>query len=157
MRYARDGSYTDCFCMDFPRAIALNEYVVSFYTTPLFKVERAILALLARAPSTDEGARELALGRTSRFAIWRVEGRTDDQLLLCDVFGRTSSWLMIVPGESGAGTTRLFFGSAVRPKSRPANDRPRFGFAFHALHGFHQLYSRALMRAARSRLASPAA
>lgn len=154
MRYAHDGSYTDCFCMDFPRAIALNEYVAAFYTSPLFKVERAILALVVRAPSTDEGARALALGRASRFAIWRVENRSDSQLLLCDFFGRTRSWPMVMPGAGGAGTTRLFFGSAVRPKSAPVNGKARFGIAFHALHGFHQLYSKALMRAARARLSS---
>lgn len=154
MRYAHDGSYTDCFYMDFPRTVALNEYVASFYTTPLFRIERAILALVVRAPSTDTGARELALGRTSNFAIWRVEGRSDNQLLLCDFFGRTRSWLKVAPGEGSAGTTRLFFGSAVRPKSRPVNGKARFGFAFHALHGFHQLYTKALMRAARARLSS---
>ncbi|WP_420473902.1 hypothetical protein [Noviherbaspirillum sp. ST9] len=157
MRYAYDGSYTDCFCMDVPHTISLAEYAAAFYTTPLFKVERVILALVVRAPSTDEGARELAFGQSSRFAIWRVEGRTENQLMLCDVFGRTRSWLMVFPGAGGPGTTRLFFGSAVRPKSRPLNGKARFGFAFHALHGFHQLYSRALLRAARSRLASLAA
>jgi hypothetical protein len=156
LRFAHEGSYTDCFYMDFPRAVALSEYVASFYTTPLFKIERAILGLVARKPSTDTGARQLALGQVSSFAIWRVEGRSDNQLLLCDFFGRTCSWLMVAPDEGGVGTTRLYFGSAVKPKSRPVNGKARFGFAFHALHGFHQLYSKALMRAARFSLSSAA-
>ncbi|GHD58456.1 hypothetical protein GCM10007350_08350 [Jeongeupia chitinilytica] len=46
-RYKRDGSYTDCYYMDMPRHIAMSEYISTFYTTSLFKVERKILALAA--------------------------------------------------------------------------------------------------------------
>lgn len=148
-RYRRDGSYTDCYCMDVSRAISLPEYIAAFYTTPIFKVERQILALVAGKHSTDEAARGLALGRESQFAAWSVEDRSSNQLLFCDFLGRTRSWLMVAPQRS---STRLYFGSAVVPKSRSAQGKASFGFAFHALHGFHHLYSKALMRAAHAKL-----
>ena len=151
--YRRDGSYTDCYCMEMPRAITMAQYVSAFYTTALFKVERRILAVAVRKPSTDQDAQALALGHTSDFAAWRVEGRTGHQLLLCDFLGRTRSWLMVEPmGDDPAGPTRLYFGSAVVPKSRSAQGRASFGWAFHALGGFHRLYSKALMRAAHAKL-----
>jgi len=152
-RYSRDGSYTDCYCVDVPRRISFTEYVSAFYTTPLFKIERGILAVLARRPSSDAGASALATGSASDFAAWSVEGRAADQLLLQDFLGRTRSWLMVAPiGGPTPEATRLYFGSAVVPISRPPKGPASFGFAFHALHGFHHLYTRALMRAAVSKL-----
>lgn len=148
-RYRRNGSYTDCYFMDVPRSIALPEYVTAFYTTPLFKVERTILAWAVGKPSTDEAAEDLAHGREVAFAAWRVEERSSHQLLLCDFLGRTRSWLMVEPQAS---STRLFFGSAVVPKSRSASGVASFGFAFHVLHGFHHLYTKALMKAAHVKL-----
>ncbi|MBI4985926.1 MAG: hypothetical protein HZC24_11480 [Rhodocyclales bacterium] len=156
-RYRRDGAYTDCYYMDMPRAVSMAEYIGAFYTSPLFKIERHILALFAGKPSSDSGAKELALGQAERFAAWSVEGRAANQLLLCDFLGRTRSWLMAVPlAQAPSDATRLYFGSAVVPNSRTASGKASFGFAFHALFGFHRLYTRALMRAARSQLAGTA-
>ena len=80
-----------------------------------------------------------------------MEARGTDQLLLCDVGGSTRSWLMVEPVH--AASTRLYFGSAVVPKHDKASSRKRMGFPFNALLGFHKLYSRILLGAARSRLA----
>src|SRR5262249_21100027 len=105
-------------------------------------------------PSTDREAEELAAGSRNSFAAWRVEARDAGQLLVSA--GRTRSWLMAAPVGPGSGVaTRLFFGSAVvaPPRRRGGNAPP--GFVFHALLGFHKLYSRALLRAAVSRLQSP--
>lgn len=151
-RYRQSGAYTDCYHMDIPRLVSFNEYVATFYTTPLFKLERYILALLARRPSSDADAIALAGGSSSGFAAWSVEERTSDQLLLCDFLGRTRSWLMAVSLDGQA--TRLYFGSAVVPLSRSSDGTASFGFAFHAFHGFHHCYTKALMRAARSSLAA---
>lgn len=148
-RYRHEGSYTDCYCMDVPGSITLPEYVAAFYTTSLFKVERTILAWAVDKPSTDEAAEDLAHGREAAFAAWRVEERSSHQLLLCDFLGRTRSWLM---AEPQASSTRLFFGSAVVPKSRSVSGETSFGFAFHALQGFHGLYTKALMKAAHMKL-----
>jgi hypothetical protein len=152
-RYRCDGSYTDCYHMDVPRHISMPEYINAFYTTPLFKVERRILALAVGKHSSDEAARNLAHGSATDFAAWHVEDRSDNQLLLRDFLGRTRSWLMAEPRGS---VTRLYFGSAVVPKSRSAEGKPAFGFAFHALHGFHRLYTRALMSAAHAKLSKQA-
>ena len=152
-RYEDDGSYTDCYHMDLQRGISMDEYIAAFYTTSLFKVERFILALVAGKRSIDANAMELALGQASRFSAWSVEARADNQLLLCDFLGRTRSWLMVAPvPDSAAKSTRLYFGSAVVPKSRSLSGKASFGLAFHALYDFHRLYTKALMYAARSTL-----
>ena len=140
--YVDQGAYTDCFATDVPGAITHRQYVAAFYTTPLFKLERAILRLAVSRPSTDAQAAALAAGTLDRFAAWDVEKRAQNQLLLCDLYGSTRSWLMT---EGLGDGTRRYFGSAVVKKAR---GRP----AFRALLGFHQLYSRALLLSARGRL-----
>lgn len=129
-----------------------SAFVEAFYTTALFKVERLILAWFVARPSTDLQARQLAEGSTDSFAAWRVEGRAPDQLLLTDFVGRTRSWLMVAPVPGANARTRLYFGSAVVPRGHAGKGPPRMGLAFHALLGFHKLYSRLLLRAARSRM-----
>jgi hypothetical protein len=153
-KYKQQGAYTDCYSVEVPRAISHSEYVEAFYTTTLFKAERFILAMLASRPSTDLRARQLALGEIETFAAWSVEGRAENQLLLCDFLGRTRSWLMTEIGEqSNPASTRLYFGSAVVPERNAKTGLANYGFAFHALLGFHRLYSRALLRSAVCRLA----
>lgn len=145
------GSFADCYVTEVDGAISQAAFVEAFYTSDLFKVERAILGWLVAKPSTDAQAHQLAIGTATSFAAWRVENRDPDQLLLADYTGRTRSWLMVEPiGQSTLPPrTRLYFGSGVGPKARDARS---MGFAFHALLGFHRLYSRLLLGAARSRL-----
>lgn len=151
--YVLTGAFTDCYCMDLPQDISLAEYIEAFYTSTVFKVERQILALLAGKPASDLTARQLAQEQAIHFSAWRVEGRSADQLLLCDMWGRTRSWLMVTPSNlAPSGSTRLYFGSAVLPQSVSASGQASFGIGFHALSGFHRLYTRALMRSAQSRL-----
>lgn len=150
-KYREQGAYTDCYATEMARPISHAEFVEAFYTTPLFKLERLILALLLGRPASDAQARELAEGRLDRFAAWTVEGRAENQLLLCDFQGRTRSWLMTEPGADGR-SMRLFFGSAVVPKLDRKSGERRMGAAFTALLGFHKLYSRLLLRAAVARL-----
>jgi hypothetical protein len=153
-QYTRSGAYTDCYVAELARPVSHAEYVEAFYTGKLFKLERLLLAWFASRPSTDRQAKELACGALARFAAWRVEARSPDQLLLCDISGRTRSWLMVAPARVGdAATTRLYFGSAVVPVLDKQSGKASFGFAFKALLGFHKLYSRALLSAARARLA----
>ena len=143
------GGHTDCYTTTTPGPVSQAQYVEAFYTTPLFRLERLILALLVSRPSTDEDAARLATGDSDRFAAWTVEARTADQLLLCDFQGLTRSWLMSCKTVvDGAPVTRLFFGSAVVPKE---GDRVSSG-VFSALLGFHQLYSRLLLASAIRRL-----
>jgi hypothetical protein len=149
-RYAGNGSYTDCYATDLPGGFSHAEFVAAFYTTWLFKLERAILQWLVAKPSTDDEAAQLAGGGRRSFAAWTVEASAPNQLLMCDFLGNTRSWLMVEPHHDG-GVTRLYFGSAV--VAREADDgTARLGFGFRALLGFHRRYSRALLAAARARL-----
>ena len=110
--FEQAGCYADAFCAEVPTRQYLRDFVSAFYTTGLFRAERAVLGLLARAPSSDADAMALAAGMTDRFAVWRVEARTEDQILLADASGRTKSWLHARPGANG---TQLWFGSVVLP------------------------------------------
>lgn len=157
------GAYADCYVCEVQGAVSHAAFVEAFYTTRLFKLERFILRWLARRPATDADARRLAEGAAASFSAWRVEERAANQFLLADFTGRTKSWLMVAPvkgSSTGSNTssnsgpiTRLYFGSAVVPQKRPsASGQPAMGWAFHALLGFHRLYSRLLLGAARARL-----
>ena len=152
------GAYTDCFAVDVIGLVSHAQFVEAFYTSWLFKIERAILRVAVGRPSTDVQAGRLAAGLLDRFAAWEIEDRAPNQVLLTDWLGRTRSWLMVVPQAAPDGgrpvSTRLFFGSAVVPVHRPSA-RPRtLGFLFHAMLGFHQAYSRLLLRAAAKNLMS---
>ena len=145
--YARDGHYTDCWVAEVARGVTHAEYVTAFYTTWVFKLERFILRWAIARPSSDAQAAQLAAGALERFSAWRVEARADNQLLMRDEFTRrTGSWLMTeaLPG----GGTRLYFGSVV-VRERDGG----MGRRFNLLLGFHTLYSRILLGAARRRLA----
>ena len=67
-KYARSGAYTDCFHTDILDNVSLTDYVEAFYTTWLFKLERVILKVLVKKPSTDEQAKQLVAGEIDRFA-----------------------------------------------------------------------------------------
>ena len=151
-KYADSGAYTDCFVTEIARTVSHAEFVEAFYTGGLFKVERFLLHVFISRPSTDFQARQLAAGELDEFAAWRVETRAVDQLLLCAIDGRTRSWLMVSAAEV-PGRTRLYFGSAVVPAVNASTGKSSMGFVFKALLGFHQFYSRALLRSAAARLA----
>lgn len=148
-RLARErGAFADAYTLHFPHPVSLAEFVEAFYTTRLFKVERALLALFGR-PSSDAMARAVARGDGERLAVWTVEAREDDELLMHEDSGATRSWFK---AQAGAGHTTLWFGSAIVPRRRGPGGEPRFSVVFHALLGFHRGYSRALLGAAARRL-----
>jgi hypothetical protein len=152
--YANDKhSYTDCYTTYVSAAVPLPVFVTTFYSTGLFKVERAILGIVASRRSTDAQAKELGMAHIDRFAAWHVEKRTETQLLMCDFSGRTRSWFMVEADHLAQGDrTRLYFGSAVVPTKNKDADKRSLGWVFSTLLGFHKLYSRALLFAAKSRL-----
>ena len=150
-RYAAGHGYTDCFATELDQTVPFGEFVEAFYTSWLFKLERLILAGLFACPSSDAEAAELAAGTREAFAAWTVEARADAQILLCDLPGRTRSWLMVE--ALGDARTRLFFGSAIVPAHPEREGRAALGAGFRALLGFHRLYARALLWAAAGRLA----
>jgi len=150
-RYSGSGGFADCYVAELDRSVTLAEFVEAFYTSWVFKLERLILSVAASRPSSDAQARQLAYGTLDSFAAWSVEDRTPEQLLLGDFSGRTKSWLMVSAGTASS-STRLYFGSAVVPVRNPTTGQASLGIVFRALLGFHKLYSRILLGAARSRL-----
>lgn len=147
-KYSGGGGYTDCFMIETGARVSLARFIEAFYTSWLFRLERLVLTLAAR-PSSDLQAVELAAGRGSAFAAWEVEARAADQLLMRDITGRTRSWFMVVPA---AGGTRFYFGSAITATRHSTAGPAKVGPMFRALVGFHVLYSRALLAAARGRM-----
>jgi hypothetical protein len=155
--YKDSTGFADCCVTEVPGAVTQQAFIEAFYTSPLFKIERTMLRYIASRPATDADAMQLAIGKATTFSAWRVEGQSASELLLADFTGRTRSWLMAVPegGPDQPLRTRLYFGSAVIPlagKAGSAGQQPRMGWMFHALLGFHRLYSRLLLRAASRRV-----
>lgn len=149
--YKCNGAYTDCYSTEFPTTVTHTQFVIAFYTTFAFKMERFILKWVVSKPSTDDEVKLLAEGKTDKFAAWSVENRGENQLLMCDFQNRTRSWLMIEPVKSST-TTRLYFGSAIVPVKNTRTGKSSLGFAFHALLWFHKIYSVVLLSSAKSRL-----
>ncbi len=151
-RYSNDArAYTDCFVTEVTGEFGLADFINAFYTTWLFKLERVIIQVLARRPSTDDDVARLADGVAETFAVWTVEERTPAQVLLCDARGRTRSWLMVEPaGDPAQTSTCLLFGSAVTPVT--AGGRTELGMSFRLLLPIHRVYSRLLLNACKAQL-----
>jgi hypothetical protein len=151
--YLQTGAYTDSYKTDISGTVTHAQYVHAFYTTAIFKLERSILKWAVSRPSSDAQAAQLADGNTDTFSAWTVETRCKNQLLMCDFQGRTRSWLMIEPVEGEDGIkTRLYFGSAVLPMKNNKTGKTSLGPVFHALLGFHKIYSVVLLYSAKTRL-----
>ena len=147
-RHSRPGDHTDCYTIEVPGTVGLAAFVEAFYTSRGLRPERLVLALIGRG-ADDADARSLAGGEADRFAAWRVEARTERELLLIDFLGRTRSWLAVEPLDGGG--TRLCFGSGIlRREGDGPGDRAERGL-FRALLPGHALYSRLLLGAAARR------
>ena len=141
----RAGTYVDCFEVMLPGEAKLNDFVLAFYTTWLFRIERAVLTIGVRRWISDRDVRALADGTAQEFAVWEVESRAECQLLLRDHSGRTRSYLAVASKDGGV--TRLLFGSAV--VSSPGGD---MGPMLRALLPLHRLYAKALLRLAERKM-----
>ncbi len=151
--YFREGTYSDCYTTEISAVVTQSQYVIAFYTSLIFKMERVILKWIVARPSTDLQAQHLADGSIDIFAAWHVEDRSENQLLLADFQGRTRSWLMVVPLVVGDELhTRLYFGSAVLPVLNSKTGTSSLGFGFSALLGFHKIYSKLLLLSAKTSL-----
>jgi hypothetical protein len=142
---SQEGCYTDCFSACVSKDVSLTRFIAVFFKTPVFRLERVLLGVFARKPSTSQDVSDLAAGISEQMAVWRVEARAEDQLLLKVGTGPIRTWLMC---ECKSGETRLYFGSAVLPLETDKQGRPRMAFAFRASYGFHKVYSWILLSAA---------
>ena len=152
-RYVDSNNYTDCYRVDISYKLTHASYVHAFYTSWLFKLERFILQWAVSKPSTDAQALLLAEAKLDSFSAWQVESRAEEQLLLCDISGRTRSWLMVMPQTSDqAVKTSLYFGSAVTaiPGLTPGSVFRWLGFFL--LIRMHKVYSVLLLLAASNKL-----
>lgn len=137
------GAFTDCYMLRIERSVTLADSIAAFFTTPVFRLERWIIARVLGKASTDAEARALADGQSDRFLVWVTEARSELQILLG--VGRTATWLKVEP--AGAATV-LYLGSAIeQPESA------RRGWRHRALLRFHDVYSRLLLWATALRLA----
>lgn len=148
-KYVVIGTYTDSYRTEVQDHVPFSKFVFSFYTTWLFKIEAFILAYSVKRPSNDDQARELADGTRNEFAAWKIESRNENELLMCDMSGRTRSWFMVQHIDS---RTQLYFGSAVVPKKDETTGKSSLGLIFTALLGFHKIYSVLLLYFAKRRL-----
>ena len=148
----KSGCYTDCFCIDVPGSINFPTYVYAFFNTPVFKLERVLLRLLASSPSSETDVANLASGTSDVLSMWNVEERNENQMLMSVGNGPIRTWLMCSSSDISSGTTRLFFGSAVLPTRRDASGDHKMGRSFHILLGFHKIYSRILLWSAKQKL-----
>ena len=150
-RYLVSGAFADCYVTEVAGSVSHAEFVEAFYTTMVFRLERRILCIFVSRPSTDDEARQLTNGELNTFAVWSVEERAANQLLLSDFTGRTRSWFKVALSDT---STQLYFGSAVVPVRDRKTGRMSLGPIFSPLLGFHKMYSRILLLAARWRLSA---
>ena len=148
--FLTSGAYADCYSTEISGQVSFPQFIYAFYTTSLFKLERAILTWTVSKPSNDDQARQLADCEIDSFAAWQVESRREKEILMCDFQGRTRSWLMTVP--VGDARTRLYFGSAVMPIRNSKTGTRSLGSVFQVLLGFHKVYSTLLLYSAKLNL-----
>jgi hypothetical protein len=140
------GAYGDCFAVSVDRAVSLTDFVFAFYTSPVFRIERMILHVFLKAPSTNGQARAVADGSRASFAVWYVGKRTATQLLMCDRYERTRSWFRVLPLDGGR--TLLQFGSAIAA-ARTSQTAVWSISKAPILLRFHVLYSQMLLHSAK--------
>lgn len=143
----RAGAYTDCYETNYPAKVSLAAFVTAFYTTWLFRLERAVLTVALRKRIRDSDVAALADGRSDAFAAWTVEARDAGQILLCDITGATRSYLAVQPNADG--TTRLIFGSAVVGRGSG-----KVSLLVRVTTPLHRFYSKALLKQATRKLSA---
>ncbi|MEO0423070.1 MAG: hypothetical protein AAF184_12075 [Pseudomonadota bacterium] len=148
--YQRPDCYVDCFSVSCTSGVAHSRWLEAFLGSRVFRLERAVLRTLARADSSDGAVAALVAGDAESFAVWTVEHRTPQELLLRDRSARTRTWWRTQPEAHGV---RLYFGSALVPKARAEE-----GEAAGTIDGWrwsiplHRAYSRFLVSSACARL-----
>ena len=143
------GGYSDRFYVDIPADVTLSDYILAFFSTPIFRMERLILNLVPSGRSNEQCVLDLASGTGDKMAGWKTEKRDENQLLLAVGDGPIRTWLMVQGTQSSettpTKTTRLYFGSAVLPTSMTKDGHPKLAIVFKLFSGLHIFYSRLLL------------
>lgn len=143
--YRDADEYTDCFTCSVATAVTLPAYIKAFYGSRVFWTERQGLKLLLGKPGSREDIAALSEGSADTFSAWTVEAREADQILLKDFQGNTLSWLRVTPVEGGSA---LYLGTVIIKKAVSKDGEKQLKPGFSALMGFHNAYSKALLKAA---------
>ncbi|WP_421849510.1 hypothetical protein [Oricola sp.] len=147
--YAQDAAnYVDCYRTTVPGHIDLARFVATFFDSWIFRLERRLLAAFGQTGTSQGDVQALADGRSGGFAGWRVERRSDTQLLMSVRHDTIRTWLCIEPHPGDASRTDLYFGSAVVAVAAGPHGTKRRRRLATLLIPVHRLYSRILLRAA---------
>lgn len=146
------GTYTDAFVAQVKSAPSLHDYIEAMFDSPVFRIERLILAVTVFKPAFRKDVSALAAGEGDQLAGWKLMQRTDQELLLAVENGRVRTWLMIEPISDEV--SRVWFGSAVVPKQSKNGAAEGLGIAYRSMLAVHKYYSRVLLRSAIRRLSA---
>ncbi len=146
--YEQPGHYVDCFSVQLSTSVEHSHWLRSFLHSRVFRLERQVLSTLFGAPSDDDAVASLISGQAEHFAVWTVEHRAPQELLMRDRSERTRTWWRTEPHEHGV---RLYFGSAMVPAPSKDGTPVALG-ALRLSIPMHRAYSRLLMRSACERL-----
>lgn len=138
-------AYADAYQTQIQGKIKLSDFIIAFFDSPIFKAERVLITLTTISPTFKKDVLDLAEGNTNKFAMWELEQRGENELLLKVRQGRIRTWLAVIPQ---AHSTKLLFGSAVLPKSENGD----IGWIFRKLTVFHEIYSKILLKSAAKRV-----
>ncbi|MEM9351190.1 MAG: hypothetical protein AAGA47_13100, partial [Pseudomonadota bacterium] len=131
-RYSGGGSHVDAYAVTTAEPVELSDYVSAFFQTPVFRLERRLLSFGGHASDAGQ-VLALAEGTGEAMAAWRVEDRSDRELLLTVPGTPIRTWLAVDEAQ-------VWFGSAVL-----ADETGKIAFAARALMPFHAFYSRLLL------------
>ena len=59
--------------MHLPQSVSFEKYARAFFSSPVFKLERIIIALTTGKKTTERSVDELISGQSDDFAVWQVE------------------------------------------------------------------------------------
>lgn len=135
------GVHIDCYRADVSKDISLSDYAIAFFDSPVFRLERRLIALVGGKASRRADVEAFALGKSDTLSEWQVVERDADQILLAVGDGPIRTWIM---RESPQDGTALYFGSAILPM----HGASKIALGFRLLMGFHRLYARVLLFAA---------
>lgn len=151
--YARiKGGHTDCYYVDVPRYVTLSEFIQTFFSSPVFRLERLLLNMSPTGRSTDQDIANLASGTGNTMAVWKVDAREENQLIMSAGNGPIRTWLKVDTDYPETGKTRLFFGSALAPTRNKNGEQRKLSWVFKVSLGFHGFYSQLLLSLAARRL-----
>ena len=146
------GTKVDCYRVQVPGQVLLEEFVGSFYRGHLFRFERWVIKTFIGRGSSEAQIEDLLAGKSSIFSAWTQTERCQDQLVMCDYQHRTCSWFMVqkvmkkeVGDVDEAEGTWLYFGTVLKPTDYAGRAEWLSYPIFTIFLPVHDIYSRLLL------------